>query len=314
MNKKNLLSIALLLIAPAVTAEVQNIAFGNMDHWVTRNITESKVLGGKQKKVYEIGPTAVINGAKPYRPTGGSPWSTSNVYAKVMGIVKTSNAVFPAQHPGHGQCARLTTMLEECKAMGIVNINVLVSGSIFLGEMIEPVSGTGNPYSKLNMGIPFSKRPKSLIFDYKMVDPGTGVITKASTGSKSTHPGHDSSDVFIYLQRRWEDDKGNIYAKRVGTGRKRFTGNTGWVNGYRIPIIYGDATKNKNYRSYMGLLGRKYYARNSKGKMVPVNEVGWDSPDATPTHMIVMASAGSGNAYEGQLGQELWVDNFRLEF
>ena len=66
----------------------------------------------------------------------------------------------------------------------------------------------------------------------------------------------------------------------------------------------------------MGLIpeDRSYYARNSKGKMVPVKEVGWDAPDATPTHLILMASSGCGVAYEGVVGMNLWVDNFYLRY
>ncbi len=297
-------------------AEVQPIPFGDMNRWVTRNIKESGVIGGKEKTVYEIGPTQTIDGAKAYTNLGGSPWATSNVYAKVMGVVKTSNAVFPASHPGNGKCARLTTMLESCKVLGLMNIEVLVSGSIFLGQMFEPIANTSSPYSKMEMGIPYTKRPKALVLDLKVVDPGTGIITRATTGTKKTKKGTDSADVFIYLQRRWEDEDGNLHAKRVGTARKRFVGNRDWQKGYRLPITYGDASAQPGYRSYMKLLNgdSAYYARNSKGKMVPVQEEGWDSADATPTHIIVMCSAGSGVAYEGQLGMELWVDNVGLEF
>lgn len=297
-------------------AEVQPIPFGDMNRWVTRNIKESGVIGGKEKTVYEIGPTQTIDGAKAYTNLGGSPWATSNVYAKVMGVVKTSNAVFPANHSGNGKCARLTTMLESCKVLGLMNIEVLVSGSIFLGQMFEPIANTSSPYSKMEMGIPYTKRPKALVLDLKVVDPGTDIITRATTGTKKTKKGTDSADVFIYLQRRWEDEDGNLHAKRVGTARKRFVGNRDWQKGYRLPITYGDASAQPGYRSYMKLLNgdSAYYARNSRGKMVPVQEEGWDSADATPTHMIVMCSAGSGVAYEGQLGMELWVDNVGLEF
>ena len=48
--------------------------------------------------------------------------------------------------------------------------------------------------------------------------------------------------------------------------------------------------------------------------MVPVKEVGWDSADATPTHLMVMASAGSGTAYIGTLDLTLWVDNFAVVY
>ena len=168
----------------------------------------------------------------------------------------------------------------------------------------------------MEMGIPYTGRPKAMVLDLKVVDPGTGIITRATTGTKKTRKGTDSADVFIYLQRRWEDEEGNIHAKRVGTARKRFVGNSDWREGYRLPITYGDASAKPGYRSYMKLLkgDSAYYARNSKGKMVPVQEEGWDSADATPTHMIIMCSAGSGVAYEGQLGMELWVDNIGLEF
>lgn len=311
-----ILTLSAIAALGAAAETLEPIKFGNMDQWVTRNIKESGVLGGKQKQVYEIGPTRTIDGAVAYTPQGGSPWATSNVYAKVMGIVKTSNAVFPADRPGGGKCARLSTILEQCKVLGMMNIEVLVSGSIFLGQMIEPIKNTSDPYSKLEMGIPFTKRPTALVFDYKLVDPQSGILTRATTGSKKTYPGTDSADVFIYLQRRWEDSDGNIHAKRVGTGRQRFVGNTPWKNGHHIPVQYGDITKTSGYRPYMGLLNgdKAYYARNSKGKMVPVQEEGWDSADATPTHMIVMASAGSGTAYEGELGMELWIDNVALAY
>ena len=70
------------------------------------------------------------------------------------------------------------------------------------------------------------------------------------------------------------------------------------------------------YKSYMGLIpeGKSYYARNSKGKMVPVREVGWDSPDAEPTHMILMFSAGSGEPYTGTPGLTIWIDNVELGY
>ena len=309
-------SVMLVAVANVSMAEtVELVKFGNMDSWVTRTIKESSVLGGKTKKVYEIAPTQTIDGAKAYVNLGGSPWATSNVYAKVMGVVKTSNAVFPATR-NSGHCARLTTILEQCKVLGMMNIEVLVSGSIFLGQMFEPIGNTSNPYSKMEMGIPFTRRPVALKFDYKIVDPESGVLTRATTGSKKTYAGHDSADVFIYLQRRWEDADGNIHAKRVGTGRERFRGNSDWKNGHRIKVMYGNATTQSGYKSYMGLLSgsKAYYARNSKGKMVPVSEEGWDDASATPTHLIIMASAGSGTAYEGQLGMELWIDNISLVF
>lgn len=293
------------------------LKYGNFDHWVTRTFKESAIIGGNQKTLYEIGPTQKINGAKAYRNLGGSPWATSNVYAHVHGITKGSNAVFPDTH-NDGKCAKLTTLMETCKALGIINIDVLVAGSIFLGEFIEPIKNTSSPYSKMEMGVPFTKRPKALRFDYKLVMPQkSDRIYSSGFGKKKTYKGHDSAEVYIILQRRWEDADGNLYAKRVGTGRERFSKTTdGWVNAHDIPVMYGDITNKPGYRSYMKLIpeDQSYYARNSKGKMVPVKEVGWDDADATPTHLLVMASSGSGTAYIGTLGLTLWIDNIGLVY
>lgn len=164
----------LLAMAVAGTAQsetIERLKFGDMDEWVTRIVKESSILGGHTKNVYEIGPTSTDATGKPYYSRGGSPWATSNVLAKVVGITKTSNAVFPDKREGHGQCAKLTTMLEHCKAIGLINIDVLVAGSIFLGRMIEPIKSTKNPYSNMEMGISFNRRPKALQFDYKIEVP-----------------------------------------------------------------------------------------------------------------------------------------------
>lgn len=312
----SLLTIAAATATGLAADKVVPLKFGDFDQWVTRHIKESAVIGGKTKTIYEIGPTRTIDGAKAYHP-GSSPWATSNVYAKVMGVVKTSNAVFPDTH-GSGKCVKMTTMLEHVKAVGIINMDVLVSGSIFLGQMFEPVSSTKNPYSKMEMGIPFTQRPKYLQFDYKLNAPTGNRTYSSGFGAKKTVQGRDYAEVYILLQRRWEDSKGNLHAARVGTGRQRFGATTAnWVNKHRIEVWYGDASTHKGYQSYMGLLNTKdraYYARNSKGKMVPVIEEQWDDANATPTHMLVMASSGCGTAYVGTLGMTLWLDNVALVY
>lgn len=316
--KKFLLSATMMIImaAGAAAETVEAISFGNFENWVTRNIKESGIIGGKTKTIYEIGPTQTINGSVAYSNKGGSPWGTSNVYAKVMGVVKASGTVVPDTH-GSGKCAKLSTLFEHVKAIGIINMDVVAAGTIFLGSMQEPVSSTKNPYSKMNMGIPFKKRPKYLQFDYKCTVPAGDRTYSSGFGKKKTIAGQDYSEVFILLQRRWEDAKGNIHAARVGTGRVRF-GKTvaNWVSKYRIPIWYGDITGHTGYKSYMGLINgeKSYYARNSKGKMVPIREEQWDDADATPTHMVIMASSACGTAYVGTIGMTLWVDNFALVY
>ena len=59
---------------------------------------------------------------------------------------------------------------------------------------------------------------------------------------------------------------------------------------------------------------RSYSCMNSKGKIVPVQEVSWGAPDEEVTHMLVMASSGCGTAFVGAEGTTLLVDNFYLEY
>lgn len=311
-------SALLLCSLPARSETVVPLSYGDMNRWEVRNIPESGLIGGNIKTLYEIAPNDTVSGNIVYSNKGGSPWATSNVLAHVKGITKGSNAVFPDSRAAGNRAAKLCTIIERVKVIGIINIDVLVGGSIFLGEMIEPIKSTDNPYGNMVMGVPFTKRPAALQFDYKVSMPDNDSRTYSSGfGRKKTLQGRDNAEIFIILQRRWEDADGNLYAKRVGTGRERYDSSTGgWVNAHRIKVNYGDITGRPDYKDYMGLIPeeKSYYARNSKGKMVPVKEVGWDDSDATPTHMLVMASAASGTAYIGTVGLTLWVDNFALVY
>ncbi len=311
--------IILLITATSVSVQAQKVEtlpYGNFDSWVTRNIKESAVIGGDRKTLYEIGPAMTIDGNKPYSPQGDSPWATSNVYAKVMGVVKGSNAVFPDDRPGHGKCARLSTILEHCKAVGLINIDVTVAGSIFLGRMFEPIKSTSNPYSKMEMGIPFAKRPKALSFDYRLTVPAHGGrLYSSGFGKKKTLPGTEKAEVYIILQRRWEDASGNLHAKRVGSGVENFGKSTsGWVSNHKIPVIYGDPAKSGKKGVSLMSGDKACYARNSKGKLVPVEEEGYDDAGATPTHILVMASAAQGEPYVGTIGLTFWIDNVGLVY
>lgn len=320
MIPKYILSLTLPLVSAFVIAAetFEPVKYGDMEHWVSRDIKESAVIGGKHKTVYAIGPTETLTGNKPYVPRGGSPWASSNVMAKVAGVTKASNAVFPDTRPGGGKCAKLCTQIESVKALGLINVDVLVAGTIFLGRMMEPITSTSNPYSKMEMGVPFTRRPDALVYDYSLDVPSTNSRVYSSGFSKKrTLPGHDNAEVVILLQRRWEDAQGNLYAKRVGTGHELLTKTTsGWVPRHHLHVHYGDITKDACYTPAMKLIpaANSYYARNSKGKMVPVKEVGWDAPDATPTHIIVMFSSSSGEPYVGTPGLTLRVDNVGLAY
>lgn len=316
MKKTIITAFVLLLALTGQAYTLEPIKFGDFSQWVTRDITESKLLGGHHKTIYEIGPTAHVEGNKPYANTGGSPWATSNVYAKVSGIVKGSNTVSPFDRDGD-TCAKLEAKMEEVKVLGIINMDVMVAGSLFLGRVFEPITSTKSPYSKMEMGVPYTKRPKALVFDYKIDMPKENTRTKATGfSSKKTLQGRDNAEVYILLQKRWEDSDGKLYAQRVGTGRERYSNSVPWTKGHAVPIHYGDITKESFYQPWMGLINgeKAYYARNSKGKMVPVEEVGWAPADAQPTHMLMMASSTCGEAFIGTEELTLYIDNIALGF
>ena len=237
--------------------------------------------------------------------------------AKVSGITKTNVSVYREARPGHGYCAKLVTHLEECKVLGIVNIKVLAAGSIYLGQTQEPITDTKNPMAKLNAGMRFSKRPKAIVFDYKVHLSGQpNRIRRTGFGGESTVPGKDYPDCILYLQKRWEDAKGNIYAKRVGTMVHRFGANSDWKNNASFTIHYGDIRHQSFYNSAWALTSgaTTKFAKNSKGKMVPVKEVGWAAANETPTHIVLQFDSSHGGAYVGSVGNTLWIDNVRLSY
>jgi hypothetical protein len=315
--KAKLLTIFTFLSLNVFAQHVEYFKYGDFNNWITRELKESAVIGGNDKKVYEIGPAQTISGNVAYTPKGGSPWATSNVYAKVSGVVKTSNAVYPYTRKSGDRCAKLCSQIEQVKVLGLLNMDVMVSGSIFLGQMYEPITSTKNPYGKMEMGVPYTKRPAYLVYDYKLDMPNVNTRTKATGfSSKKTLQGKDSAMVFVMLQKRWEDADGNLHALRVGTGGELLSTSTDWHNAHKLPITYGDCSKSLSI-AWLQLHKDKdktYCAKNSKGKVVPVIEEGWADADATPTHIILMFSAGSGEAYVGTEGLTLYVDNVGAYF
>lgn len=307
---------AILAVLPMQALKLEKIRYGDMSSWVTRELTESKVIGGKKKTVYAVGPTQTLTGNNHYKPQGGSPWASSNVYAKVSGIVKASNTVSPAVVDGN-KMAKLETRMEHVKVLGMINMDVMVTGTLFLGKIREPISSTKSPLTKMEMGIPYTKRPKALVYDFKVDMPNVNTRTKSTGfGGKKTLQGRDNAEVYILLQKRWEDEKGNIHALRVGTGRERYAKSVPMTKGHQLPVHYGDITGQSWFKPWMGLLNgsKAYHAYNSKGKLVPVQEEGWAPDDETPTHVLVMASTTCGEPFIGTEGLTMYIDNVAFGF
>lgn len=317
MKMRFIAGIVLSVIPFIVGAQekVVPLKYGDMDRWVTRKIHESSVIGGDTKLLYEVGPTQTIDGNEAYINKGGSPWANSNVMAKVMGIVKTNTSVYPERR-GDGYCARLETHIESVKVLGLVNITVLASGSMFLGDMKEPITGTKDGEKALNSGVHFTSRPKAVRYDYKVQMSGApNRIRQTGFSRKTVVPGQDCAIMTCLLQKRTEDADGNIVAKRVGTAVVRYNKTEGWHDKATYEIKYGDITHDKSYDAELMKLGvGGYYARNSKGESVLIKENGWAAPDEAPTHIILQFTSSLGGAFVGSPGNKFWIDNVSLVY
>lgn len=315
MAKVQVTIVCLLACLAASAQSYEKVPFGDFEQWAVRYVTESQIIGGQEKTLYVIGPTDTVRGNEVY-DYKNTIWSTSNAFAKVMGVVKISNNVTPDNGP-MGKCAKLATQIATCKVAGMLNIKVLAAGSIYWGKMLEPVTGVSDPFAFIDWGIPFTKRPKALVLNYKSNIPNTGKLVKGTTTRTIEFDGYDPAEILFVLQYRWEDDKGNIHAKRVGTVIFHVDQSSdGWMKDFRIPVIYGDARESADYQPYMDLLSgeRTMYAINSKGKKKPILEEAWADADCPVTHAIMWLTSGSCGAFTGALDNVLWVDEIRLEY
>lgn len=311
--KKIIVCLLVCLAANMYAERIEPIPFGDMESWTVRYIEESKLLGGQTKQLYCLAPTDTIWENGPYiYGQDGNPWSTSNAYANIIGIEKAAGTMRPEAREEGGTCCRMDVDMLGVRVMGMIDIEVLVAGTLFTGRTIEPITTAKDPYRNIDFGIPFTGRPKALVFDYKcIVSPEEWVWFAKGTTKPKKQDGHDEAEAYIYLQHRWEDEKGKIHSIRVGTGYKRFNSNQEtWVNGYRLPIHYGDITGEEWYEDYMGFKGIQR-AMNSRGRMTPIIEEGWDGT-LEPTHMVIMLTSGKYEAFVGKDGNVLWVDNVGL--
>ncbi|MCD7709761.1 MAG: PCMD domain-containing protein [Porphyromonadaceae bacterium] len=326
---KNLVVVATLFTLPGVlsaqeeiqekigpTEVVELIPYGDMESWTTRIIKEAAILGGARKEIYQIGPEQTIKGGTAWtRESSDSPWGCSSVWANPMGIDKLSVSVFPEEREPGNRCARLEVIKDAVKAVGMVNITVVATGSVFIGGVKEPVKNAKNPQGKLDQGMPFTGHPKALQLDYTLHL--ADHVIKATGGRSSEIEGKDTAEIRRYLIQRWEDEEGNIYAKRVGTAYCKLSESTpDWVNGFRVPIYYGDISGESYFTPDMELLlpDGPRYATNSKGKNVPIQMVGWADADTQPTHLMLRISSSDKGAYIGAVGTCLWIDNVSLVY
>ena len=316
-----LIAVSLLWSASIVSAQEKTVGlindYGKFDTWCVREIEESALIGGDIKYLYEFygSPSDTLRtGKTPFSAPKDYLWRTNNVLAVVAGIVKTNNTVYPEKR-GDGYCARIETHIEHVKALGVVNIDVTCQGVLMIGVLPEPIRDTKSPMTKVQYGLPFTGMPTAVQLDYKAV---VGCEVVRGTGFSKLKPmGYpDYPEMTVVLQKRWEDEEGRIHALRVATGIERVMQNVPqWINGYEIKLHYGDITGEPFYEDYMGLKTdpeTRYYARNSKGENVIVEEDGWAEPGTEPNWLMIHFLSSCGKAFYGGVGNTLWVDNVKI--
>ena len=290
--------------------------YGKFDEWCVREVKESGIIGGHTKYLYEFygnqDTTAI--GKTPYSSPAYYPWRTNNVLAVVAGVVKTNTTVYPEPRDG-GYCARIETHIEEVKALGVVNMDVVCQGAMMVGALPEPIKDTKSPMAKVLYGVPFDGSPKALKFDYK-ADVGHTAVRGTGFSKLKVLDYPDSAEVTFVLQKRWEDENGRIHALRVATGIERFYEDTpDWVNGHIVTLKYGDITSDPDYERYKGLKTdpeTAYHAINSRGENVVVEEDGWAEPGTKPNYMMLHFISSCGKAFYGGVGNTLWIDNVEI--
>ena len=288
--------------------------YSSLDFWFARKVKESFVLSGKTIDLYGVGvvsPQSDFYDTKLKDPK--SPWGTTNIYSKMV-LDLGNTRVYPEKR-GNGSCCRLETAIRKDNIAGL-KVEVLIAGTLFVGELIEPVRGLKDPLKNVNQGILFDKKPKFVKFDYKYHVGNQRV--KAIYGVDPAE-GTDKAEFCMILQKRWEDQNGNVFATRVGGARQFFTGTVDqWINGATFPVSYGDVTSLPEYDAKtMGLIPSvgEVYVKNSQNKMVPLVERDWGKPDDIPTHLIFyFTSSYQGILYQGSPESVFWVDNIEFVY
>lgn len=290
--------------------------YGSFDNWSVRQVKESGIIGGQMKYLYEFygNRDTTFTGKTPYLSPEDYLWRTNNVLAIVAGVVKTNNTVYPEPRDG-GYCARIETHIEEVKALGAVNMDVVCQGALMVGELPEPIKDTKSPMAKVLYGYPCSETPRAVRFDYK-ADVGHTAVRGTGFSKLKVLDYPDSAEVTFILQKRWEDEDGRVHAHRVATAIERFSVDVpDWVDGHELALKYGDITEDPDYKYYMGLKSdpeTAYHTINSRGENVIVEENGWAEVGTEPNYLILHFISSCGKPFYGGVGNVLWVDNVEI--
>ena len=152
--KKIVLLFSLCLTVGMHAERIKPLPFADMESWTVRYIKESKLLGGNTKTLYCLAPQDTIWSNRAYTyGRNGNPWSTSNAYANVIGIEKAAGTMTPEKREDGGTCCRLDVDLGGVQVLGMIDVQVLVAGTLFTGRNIEPITTASDPYQNIDFGM-----------------------------------------------------------------------------------------------------------------------------------------------------------------
>jgi hypothetical protein len=293
---------------------IEPIPFGNMDEWIVRYLKESKILGGHTKTLYTLGATDTIRENGAYLAADNNPWGCSDTYAKCFGVETAMSGSVVPEPRGYGYCCRLRNILSRIDIGG--DIYAMVSGTIYMGHALEPLGlqAKHKPFTAIDFGTQFTQHPVALMLDYKATISDIDTIISTAHNKPEKIAGHDCAVIYVYLQHRWEDkETGRIYARRVGTIYERICETIPeWINNHQLPIRWGDISDDPDFQEYEGLNRVDLMTRNSKGRMVKIEEIGWSKDE--PTHIVMYISSSNAGVFRACEGNTLWVDNLRWVF
>lgn len=203
-------------------------------------------------------------------------WETSNPGTSFVNVV---NATEEKTDVVSGSAAKLET--------ASVLFTGIAASTIYTGDF---VLNTSDPANSAILGVPYTKRPKSMSFSYKYTP---GDTYEQYVGTEGTAiAGIDSCLAYMFLQRR----DGNTI-ERVGTAAMQNSDTvTDWTE-KKLTVTYGEISNPE------------------PGFRLRADETGWADANATPTHVIIVfTSSSAGNFFRGSIGSTMLVDEISIEY
>ncbi|NME72510.1 PCMD domain-containing protein [Flammeovirga aprica] len=207
------------------------------------------------------------------KPSG---WETSNAGTIIVGTVNASEEKTDVVS---GSSAKLETVK--------VIFTGIAASTFYTGAFQY---NSSDPANSAILGVPFTKRPKSMSFHYKYT-PGQTYEQYTNT-TPTTLTGLDSCLAYMFLQKR-EGDK----IERVGTAAMQNSDTvTEWTK-KTLNVQYGEIVNPE------------------PGFRLRSDETGWADANATPTHVIIVfTSSSAGDFFRGAIGSTMYVDEISIEY